>query len=47
MNIEKIIAYLDEYIKDCESVGDFENECYITAAQDFKNFIARERAKEG
>jgi hypothetical protein len=41
MNIEKIIAYLDEYIKDRESVGGFENECYITAAQDFKNFIQR------
>lgn len=41
MDAKKLLEYLNEYIKDCKSVGDFENECYITAAQDFKSFILR------
>lgn len=45
-NAEKLIDYINEYIKDCQTVGDFENECYITAMKDVLNFIERENEKK-
>ena len=44
--IEKLIDYINEYIKDCQTVGDFENECYITAMRDILNFIERENKEK-
>lgn len=43
---QKLIDYITEYIKDCQQVGDFENECYITAMQDILNFLEREEEKK-
>ena len=31
---QKLIDFINDYITACESVGDYENDCYITAMRD-------------